>query len=191
MSFFDDEYDFEGTDDNEDDNLRDEIEECRKLIDSGAIYGFLDKFDDVIQSCLDNDFNEDGLYLINALLEIAPYNSEYWIKKGLFLNALQKFNESIECYNKALSLNPGDSEALVDKSIAEENIGLYTQAKESLNNALTKDPNNEDAVYSLGILHQRNEEFEEAIKLFKKVIHLNPEYSEAYYEIGFCFENLH
>ena len=151
MSIFDDEFDFEDTDNDEDDNLRNEIEECKNLIDNGAVYGFLDKFDDVTQACLDNDYNDDGLYLISALLEIAPYNSEYWIKKGLFLNALGKFNESIECYNKALSLNPGDSEALVDRSIAEENIGLYTQAKDSLNNALTKDPNNEDAIYSLGI----------------------------------------
>ena len=84
MSFFDDEFDFEGKADNEEENLRDEIEECKKLIDNGTIYGFLDKFDDVIQSCLDNDFNEDGLYLVSALLEIAPYNSEYWIKKDHF-----------------------------------------------------------------------------------------------------------
>ena len=146
MSLFNEEYDFDEASENEDENLREEIEECRNLVDNGELYGYLDKFDDVIQSCLDNDLNEDGLYLVNSLLEIAPYNSEYWIKKGLFLNALGKFSESIECYNKALSLNPGDSEALVDKSIAEENIGLYAQARESLYNALSKDPNNEDAL---------------------------------------------
>ena len=131
MSFFNEDFDFEELSDDEEKNLREEIEECKKLVDNGSIYGFFEKFDDVIQTCLDNDFNEDGLYLVNALLEIAPYNSEYWIKKGLFLNALNKFEESIDCYNKALSLNPGDSEALVDKSIAEENSGLYSQAKES------------------------------------------------------------
>ena len=88
MSLFDDEFDFYANVDDDDDDLRNEIEECKNLIDNGSVYGFFDKFDDVIQDCLDNDFNEDGLYLINALLEIAPYNSEYWIKKGLFLNGL-------------------------------------------------------------------------------------------------------
>ena len=132
MSFFNEEYDFDEPSENGNENLKEQIEECKKLVDSGAVYGFLDKFDDVIQSCLDNDLNDDGLYLINALLEIAPYNSEYWIRKGLFLNALGYFNESIECFNKALSLNPGDTDALVDRSIAEENIGLFTQAKVSL-----------------------------------------------------------
>ncbi len=138
MSFFNEEYDFDDSSEFGSENLRDQIEDCKKLIDSGAVYGYLDKFDDVIQSCLDHDLNEDGLYLVIALLEIAPYNSEYWIKKGLFLNALGEFNESIECFNKALSLNPGDSDALVDKSIAEENIGLFTQAKESLVHRIIK-----------------------------------------------------
>ena len=138
MSFFSEEYDFDESFESGNGNLREQIEDCKKLIDDGAVYGYLDKFDEVIQSCLDTDLNEDGLYLINGLLEVAPYNSEYWIKKGLFLNALGYFNESIECFNKALSLNPGDSDALVDKSIAEENIGLFTQAKESLHHALSK-----------------------------------------------------
>jgi len=146
MSFFSEEFDFDESSESGNGNLKEQIEDCKKLIDEGAVYGYLDKFDEVIQSCLDNDLNEDGLYLINGLLEIAPYNSEYWIKKGLFLNALGYFKESIESFNKALSLNPGDSDALVDKSIAEENIGLFTQAKESLHHALTNDPNNEDAL---------------------------------------------
>ena len=177
MSIFNEDFDFDEPSENDDENLKEQIEECKKLIDSGSVYGYLDKFDEVIQSCIDNDFSEDGLYLVSALLEIAPYNSEYWIRKGLFLNALGNFNESIECFNKALSLNPGDTDALVDKSIAEENIGLYTQAKESLHTALSNDPNNEDAIYSLGILHPRNGEFEDAIKYFNKALKLNPESS--------------
>lgn len=146
MNFFNEEYVFDEPSGNE--KLKEQIEECKKLIDTGAVYGYLDMFDEVTQACLEHDLNEDGLYIINALLEISPYNSEYWIKKGLFLNALGYFNESIECFNKALSLNPGDTDALVDRSIAEENIGLFTQAKESLNKALSNDPNNEDALYS-------------------------------------------
>jgi hypothetical protein len=95
MSFFDEDFGFEELSNDEEKNLREEIEECKKLIESGTVYGFFDKFDEIIQACLDNDFNEDGLYLVDALLEIAPYNSEYWIKKGLFLNSLGKFEESI------------------------------------------------------------------------------------------------
>ncbi len=67
MSFFNEEYDFDESSENGNENLREQIEECKKLVDSGAVYGYLDKFDDVIQSCLDSDLNEDGLYLINAL----------------------------------------------------------------------------------------------------------------------------
>jgi hypothetical protein len=66
MSFFNEEYDFDESSENGNENLREQIEECKKLVDSGAVYGYLDKFDDVIQSCLDADLNEDGLYLING-----------------------------------------------------------------------------------------------------------------------------
>ena len=53
MSIFNEEYDFDEPSQNEDDNLKEQIEECKKLIDSGSVYGYLDKFDEVIQSCID------------------------------------------------------------------------------------------------------------------------------------------
>jgi len=61
-----------------DEEIEKSIRECRELIESGLVFGSLEKIEDVIQLCVENEFAEDGLFLITGLLEISPYNSEYW-----------------------------------------------------------------------------------------------------------------
>ncbi len=69
-------------------NLRDRINECKDIIEAGELYGSLEFVEDVIHECLENELNDDGLFLTECLIEVAPYNSEYWIRKGLFLKCL-------------------------------------------------------------------------------------------------------
>ena len=91
MSYLDSEYDFNELPGSGETNLKEQINECRNILENGTVYGNIEMIEDVVQSCLDFDMNEEGLELINGLLEVAPYNSEFWVKKGLFLNALTKF----------------------------------------------------------------------------------------------------
>ncbi|MEM4649334.1 MAG: tetratricopeptide repeat protein, partial [Candidatus Bathyarchaeia archaeon] len=154
MSLYDSEFSQEDNSESSD-NLEEEIKECKAILENGYIYNSIERIEDLIQDCIDFIRFEDGLYFTNKLLEIFPYNSELWLKKGILLNGLMKFEEAIECFDKALSLNPNDAETLVDKSAAEENMGLYQQAEESLRRVLELDPENEDAYFSLGLLYQR------------------------------------
>jgi tetratricopeptide (TPR) repeat protein len=190
MSFFEsgsrDDKDFDA----EKNSVEEEIKRFKEIITAGRIYECIESLEEMLLTCYDNEFYEDGLYFADQLLEVSPYNSEYWLRKGNFLNGIFKFDEAIKCYNKALSLNPGDSEILVDRAIAEENLGLNSNAKETLQAALVSDPNNDEAVFSLGLLYQKAEEFEEALKCFSRVTEIDNEYAEAYYELGFCYENL-
>ncbi len=117
-------------------NINFEIQKYKGLIEKGSIYSCMEAVEETIQNCIDNEKFEDGLYFVNKLLDIAPYNSEYWLKKGAVLNGLFNFEQALDCYNKALSLNPGDSEILMDKAEAEESLGFYKQAKETLLNAI-------------------------------------------------------
>src|SRR5574338_338216 len=153
MSFFE-------PDHSPDDNLNmnnefsKEIERCRQLVDEGGIYSCMEAVEEAVQTCIDNYLYDDGVYFVDKLLEVSPYNSEYWVKKGALLNGLYKFTEAIECYNKALSLNPGDSDALIERAAAEENLGLMENARESLETALEQEPNNEESLFNLGLLYQ-------------------------------------
>jgi tetratricopeptide (TPR) repeat protein len=171
-------------------DLNEEINACRDIIENNLLYNSFDRVEDVIIQCINCNYITDGLYFVNYLLEISPYNSELWNKKGLLLNSAGNFEQAIECIEKSLSLNPGDLDTLIDKSAIEENLGHFSQAEETLNSVLSHEPNNEDALFSLGLLNQRRENFAKAIHYFEKVIKQDPAYSEALYELGYCYENL-
>ena len=67
-------------------NLEEDIKRYKQLIDKGEIYNSLESIEDLISSCQENELFEDGIYFVDRLLEVSPYNSEYWLKKGILLN---------------------------------------------------------------------------------------------------------
>ncbi|MEE9432066.1 MAG: tetratricopeptide repeat protein, partial [Melioribacteraceae bacterium] len=136
------------------------------------------------------DYTDDGIFLVEAALEISPYSSELWHSKGIFHNNLFDFEQAYESLEKSLSLDPNDVEAMINKSISEDNLGLWENAISTLENALTIEPNNEEAVFNLGILYERKDNFPKAIENFKRTIYLDEGYSDAWYELGFCYESI-
>ncbi|HEX7358593.1 MAG TPA: hypothetical protein VF270_12855, partial [Ignavibacteriaceae bacterium] len=136
MSLFDSEFSNEEEFELPQENIEEELAACKKILDTGYVYDSVERIEEVAQTCIDIDRFEDALYLIEKLLEIFPYNSEYWLKKGIILNGLFRFGEALLSYEQSLSLNPNDVETLIDKSATEENLGLFDQARESLEKVL-------------------------------------------------------
>jgi tetratricopeptide (TPR) repeat protein len=134
---------------------KNKIKECREYIDNDRILANVDFIEEVIQICLECDLIEDGLYLTEALLSIAPYNSEAWQFKGILLNNSFEFGEAYHCFEKAQSINPYDVETYINKSIAEDNLGMSEDAIDSLKKALVIEPNNEEILFSLGVLSRK------------------------------------
>lgn len=189
MSYSEDYYDDSHNSQFDNEDLQSKVDICKEYVSAGQIYAYLDNIEETIQLCMEYDCNSDGIYLVDAVLEIAPYNSEFWQYKGVLLNNMFEFEEAYDCFNRALSLNPSDVESLVNKSIAEDNLGMYDEAQASLNKALEIEPGNEEAIFNLGVLHIRKNNYDEAIANFKKAVEIDPEYTEAWYELGFCYEN--
>jgi len=129
------------------DETKEKIEQCRKLIEKGQTLTSIDFLEDTIQLCLEHDLVEDGLFLTEALVELTPYNSEAWQFKGILLNNSFDFEQAYTCFQKALSLNPNDVETYINISIAEDNLGLFEDAIESLKKALELEPNNEETLF--------------------------------------------
>ncbi len=184
--FFNNDYD--SLNDNE--GLKQKVQTCKKYVSSGRIFDYLENIEETIQLCIEYDFIEDGIYLVDAALEIVPYNSDLWYSKGIFLSNIFEFEKALECFNKAISLNPSDSDILISKSIAEENLGMIEDAVESLKTGILFDPENEEALFGLATLYERQEKFEEAIEYFEKALQVDTEFGEAWYELGFSYENL-
>ena len=146
--------DFFGSDSNsfiDDENLKYKVQKCKEYVSSGQTITFLGNIEDTIQLCLEYDYTEDGIFLVEAALEISPFSSELWHSKGIFYNNLFEFEKAYLCFNKALSLNPSDVETMINKSISEDNLGLWDDAIDTLENAQLLEPNNEEVTFNLGI----------------------------------------
>lgn len=189
MDFSDDFFDSESNSFFDDEELKSKVKECKEYVSSGQTIAYLNNIEETIQLCLEYDFVEDGIFLVEAALEISPYSSELWHSKGIFHNNQFDFEKAYVCLEKALSLNPTDVEAMINKSIAEDNLGLWENAVKSLKTALALEPNNEEAIFNLGILYERKDNFEKAIEYFKQTVFLDEKYTDAWYELGYCYES--
>jgi tetratricopeptide (TPR) repeat protein len=61
--------------------------------------------------------------------------------KGMSYAFMKKYNESLECSNKALELDPNNSDNLNNKAWALNGLKRYEEALECSNKALKLDPN--------------------------------------------------
>ena len=58
--------------------------------------------EELVNYCYEKEKYEDALHFASQLLELIPYSADAWQRKGLIFNNLLKYDEAIECFNKAL-----------------------------------------------------------------------------------------
>jgi len=170
--------------------LKAEIKNCRKIIDEGKIFLSIETVEETMNNCIEYENSFDGIYFIDRLLEISPYNSDYWYKKGVLLNIDEKYEEALECFNRAITLNPGDVENYLDKAISEENLELTNEALKSLEKVIELDNKNDEAYYNLGLIYFRDNNLVRAKECFLRTLKLNEGYKEVYFDLASCCEIL-
>jgi hypothetical protein len=65
--------------------VKKKILDCKEYISSGQNFNYLETIEEGLHLCMEEDLPEDGIELADAVLNIAPYNSEFWQFKGIFL----------------------------------------------------------------------------------------------------------
>lgn len=74
-------------------------------------------------------------------LEIDPNFVDAWVSKGAALLALAKFNEALECSDKALEIDPNKADAWYLKFGANLYLKRFDEGADAYNKALKLDPN--------------------------------------------------
>jgi superkiller protein 3 len=69
-----------------------------------------------------------------------PFKLQKWMKKGETLCRSGKYEEAIECFDKAIGLNSNHADAWFDKGYCLNNLGRYEEAIELFNKAIEIDP---------------------------------------------------
>ncbi|MDC1087326.1 tetratricopeptide repeat protein [Alphaproteobacteria bacterium] len=123
-------------------------------------------------------------------LELYPKESFIWNMNGAANEALEKFDEALNSYNRAISLNPNNHEY-------QNNIGNVFEKKKDFPKAISYykksisiKPDYAEAIFNLGNALKAYGELEEAIKVFDKILSLKPNYVEAYNNLGNIFQDL-
>ena len=141
------------------------IECCDKIVkidpDDAAAYtskglalNELKKYDEALEcwkKAIDIDDNYVGIWSkkIHSLQDSTGYDDSNLIRvliiklasKAISYAFLRKYNEALECNNRALELDPNSTDNLINKSWALNALKKYDEALECSNKALELDPN--------------------------------------------------
>jgi len=109
----------------------------------------------------------------------ADETSIDWFMKGLDLYNQDKFEESLQAYNRALELNPNDFEAWNNKGIDEGLLGKYDDALVSFGNAVAINDSYAEAWYNMGVIYDFKEYYASAVQAYKRATQINPSYQKA------------
>lgn len=102
-----------------------------------------------------------------------------WFMKGLDLYNQEKFDESIQAYNRALELDPNDSEAWNNKGVDEGILGRYDEALKSFENAVALNESYAQAWYNIGVIYDYKGYYYTAVQAYKRATQIDPSYQKA------------
>jgi tetratricopeptide (TPR) repeat protein len=135
----------------------------------------------------------DWVRKCNGLLQAESNNIVYakvWSNRGTALANLGKYQQAIECFDKAIEINPDDISIWNSKGTAFHYLSKYQQAIECFDKAIEINPNDADGWCAKGLSLDYLKEYQQAIECFDKAIEINPDDPDAWYDKGVALQYL-
>ncbi len=129
---------------------------------------------------------DQALATLRSALDRQPDSVSLWAVLGDYLRELDRFEESLDCFERALAIDPYFARAHFGKGLA---IGQREAAVESFAAAAQLAPENVVYVYHFGSILCSLENYESAIKVLDKAIRLDGTFWRAYQERAICYQN--
>ena len=113
-----------------------------------------------------------------------------WYSKGAALISLGRFEEAIECLDKAIEINPMNEVTWNNKGNALSRLGRHEEAIDCYDRALKINPSYEVAWNNKGNAYARVGRLEDALKCYDRAISINEDYREAWINRGYVLVKL-
>jgi tetratricopeptide (TPR) repeat protein len=110
--------------------------------------------------------------------------------KGISLNSLGKFNESVTYFDKVLAMDPNNIIALTQKANAFGGLGKYPDAITYYDRVLAIDPKNAEALDDKGVSFYHLGNYIKAISFYDKALAIDPNHTFALYDKANALEAL-
>jgi tetratricopeptide (TPR) repeat protein len=104
--------------------------------------------------------------------------------KGRALIKLKRFEEAVECYDRAIEINQNDMTAWHNKGFTLNGLGEYYNALKCFERSLEIAPNNPYSWNSKGNAHIRLNQYTEALECYNKAISLDRTYADPWNGMG-------
>jgi len=131
-----------------------------------------------------NEPKDSQIKQVSEWLERSPKDSRLWAYKGSCLEESGRFEEAIECYNRAIQLKPKEARYQNLKGYALAELGRFDEAVECYDRAIQLKP--KEAVFwaMKGHTLKKWGRYEEAIACYRRAIQLKPKDPFAWLSIG-------
>jgi tetratricopeptide (TPR) repeat protein len=118
-------------------------------------------------------------------------SDSFWNNKGVVQTKLGKYNEALDCFDRALKINPGVTNIWLNRGIALVKLNEFEEAMDCFDRALQLDPNNESAKrrrnkcwYKWKLLEAREDGITDVGYSSRKRHRQEPGYDYDYYDYG-------
>jgi tetratricopeptide (TPR) repeat protein len=119
----------------------------------------------------------DWVRQCDRLLQPARDNrnvsAKAWYNKALVLNTLDRYEQAIECFDKAIEIDAIDPKIWNGRGSVLGHLGKYEQAIECFDKAIEIDPNNVGILKNKGTALHYLAKYEQAIECFDKAIEID------------------
>ena len=126
-------------------------------------------------------------------VEVPPFGEKtatFWNNKGFSLNSLGRYDEAIDCCNKALEIDPQEANAWYNKGCSLGSLGRYDEAIDCYNKALDIYPRDAHTWGIKGIHLNTLGRYDDAIDCYNKALEINLRDANAWINKGVSLRSL-
>ncbi len=109
---------------------------------------------------------------------------------GSALRLQNRFDEALDCFDKALKINPERFEAIANSALIYAKKGNNNKALVLFDAALKIAPQKSEIYFNIALIYKNEENFEKALENIKKAINLSPVNSNYFIVRGHILEKL-
>ena len=125
-----------------------------------------------------------ALLQLHEAIELNPSNSAWHFNAGLTLDALERYEDAIDSYEKALALNSDDPEILNSLAVDYTRTGRYDLALETFETIQQIQPDFEPGYCNRIIAYTEMDEHDKAEEMFYMAQQINSDCPICFYNIG-------
>ncbi len=122
--------------------------------------------------------------------EITPEDPNAWLIAGSLLEAMQKGEEALQCYERSLKLHSAWPPALLNRGALLMGMGKYRHALENYRRLVKTCPDQADSYFNLAEAQLACGDFEDAAMSCRQALRLSPQHSGANIDLAVALSML-